>query len=102
MSKQKLLFNVVEHPDTENHAARVEVSAGTLQRVGDQQHGTGDILMYFPTFEPNESPVAGYLSYPERAHLVFNGTPGEMEALWLSTGTKTLFLEDSRFEFTRL
>ena len=102
MTEQGLFFNVVRHPDAENPEARVQVSAGTLQRVGNQQEGIGDILMYFPTLEAGESPVAGYLSYPERAQLVFSGTLQEMRSLWMTTGTKAQFLKDPRFELTRL
>ncbi|WP_344759571.1 hypothetical protein [Luteimonas lutimaris] len=96
--KQKLFFNIESRPDAANPEARIEVTAGTSQRIGDRQQGTGDILMYFPTNDHDRSPIHGYLSYPERAEFIFSGTLQEMRSLWLATGTKRAFLSDPRFE----
>ena len=46
--------------------------------------------------------VTGYLAFPDRAEFRFVGTLKAMKVLWMSTGVKTRFLSDPRFQFERV
>lgn len=102
MTGQRLFFDVTNRSDASNPKARVEISAGTVDKVGDRQQGAGDILMYLSTLDRDQPQVSGLLSYPERAEFIFSGTLQDMRSLWMTTGTKQAFLKDPRFELWRV
>ena len=102
MYKQTLFFNVETLSADEHRQERLKVSAGTCVRTREGNQGYGDILMYLPATEVDRSAVTGYLAFPERAEFEFDGTLKAMKVLWMSTGVKTRFLSDPRFQFERV
>ena len=102
MYKQTLFFNVEMQSADEHRQDRLKGSAGTCVRTRDGNQGSGDILMYLPSTELDRSAVTGYLAFPDRAEFRFVGTLKAMKVLWMSTGVKTRFLSDPRFQFERV
>lgn len=100
MADHELFFSIIERPEEGDVPARIQVSAGHSFKLRDSQEGSGDILIYLSMPTPDPASLSGYLAYPQRAELEFDGTLQDMKALWMSTGNRSQFLRDPRFQFT--